>query len=61
MVPIAAALSAQTITKRSIVDIERAAAESRILQELRHPFVVSLHYAFQVQPPIEPPFARGYD
>ena len=40
-------ISLKTIAKRTIVDVERAAVESRILQELRHPFIVSLHYAFE--------------
>ena len=35
----------KSIAKRGIVDIERAIAEGTIMQGLRHPFVVSLHYS----------------
>ena len=38
-------LSKEVVIRRN--DVEHAKAERRILQKIRHPFIVQLHYAFQ--------------
>ena len=37
----------KTVPKKGLKEIARAKEERRILQELSHPFIVSLHYAFE--------------
>ena len=44
----------KVVKKRSVLDVARAAEENRILQTLHHPFIVSLHYAFDDKAHVRP-------